>query len=49
MAIFSYDGTVVFGLNAAADAVPDLDVLRDGIAAEIDALRLAARSRVVAG
>jgi WS/DGAT/MGAT family acyltransferase len=50
VAIFSYDGTVVFGLNAAADAVPDLEVLRDGIAAEIDALRrLAARSRAVAG
>ena len=50
VAIFSYDGTVVFGLNAAADAVPDLAVLRDGIAAEMDALRrLAARSRAVAG
>ena len=50
VAIFSYDGTVVFGLNAAADAVPDLDVLRDGIAAEIDALRrVAARSGVMAG
>lgn len=49
VAIFSYDGTVVFGLNAAADAVPDLDVLRDGIAAEIDALRrLAARPGVAA-
>jgi len=48
VAIFSYDGTVVFGLNAAADAMPDLDVLRDGIAAEIDALRnLAARAKVV--
>ncbi len=39
VAIFSYDGNVVFGINAAADAVPDLDVLRDGIAAEIEALR----------
>ena len=39
VAIFSYDGAVVFGLNAAADAVPDLDVLRDGIAAEIVSLR----------
>ena len=49
VAIFSYDGTVIFGVNAAADAVPDLDVLRDGIAAEIDALRrLAARSGVAA-
>jgi WS/DGAT/MGAT family acyltransferase len=45
VAIFSYDGTVVFGINAAADAVPDLEVLRDGIAAELDALgRLARRS-----
>jgi len=49
VAIFSYDGTVVFGINAAADAVPDLDVLRDGIAAEIEALReLAATSTVPA-
>ena len=39
VAIFSYDGTVVFGINAAADAVPDVDVLRDGIAAEIGSLR----------
>jgi WS/DGAT/MGAT family acyltransferase len=39
VAIFSYDGTVVFGINAAADAVPDIEVLRDGIAAELDAPR----------
>ena len=39
VAIFSYDGTVVFGINAAADAVPDVEVLREGIAAEIEALR----------
>ncbi|HZO59930.1 MAG TPA: wax ester/triacylglycerol synthase family O-acyltransferase [Solirubrobacterales bacterium] len=39
VAIFSYDGGVVFGINAATDAVPDLDVLRDGLAAEIQALR----------
>jgi WS/DGAT/MGAT family acyltransferase len=38
VAVFSYDGTVVFGLNAAADAVPDLDVLREGIAEELEAL-----------
>ena len=44
VAIFSYDGTVVFGINVAADAVPDLDVLRDGIAAEIEALRGLART-----
>ena len=49
VAIFSYDGAVVFGINAAADAVPDLDLLRDGIAAEIEALRgLAAISAVAA-
>jgi hypothetical protein len=39
VAIFSYDGTVVFGINAAADAVPDVGLLRDGIAAEIEAMR----------
>jgi WS/DGAT/MGAT family acyltransferase len=49
VAIFSYDGTVVFGINAAADAMPDIDLLRDGIAAEIEALRgLAATSAVAA-
>ena len=45
VAIFSCDGTVVFGINAAADAVPDVDVLRDGIAAELDALRDLAAAR----
>jgi len=39
VAIFSYDGNVVFGINAATDAVPDLEVLRDGIAAEVRELR----------
>jgi diacylglycerol O-acyltransferase / wax synthase len=39
IAILSYDGRVFFGINAAADAVPDLDVLRNGIAAELEALR----------
>ena len=38
VAIFSYDGNVVFGVNAAADAVPDLSVLQEGIAEEIRAL-----------
>jgi NADPH-dependent 2,4-dienoyl-CoA reductase/sulfur reductase-like enzyme len=38
VAIFSYDGSVFFGINAASDAVPDLDLLRDGIAEEIEAL-----------
>jgi diacylglycerol O-acyltransferase len=39
VAILSYNGQVFFGINVGADAVPDLDVLRDGIAEEIDALR----------
>ena len=39
VAILSYDGQVFFGINAAADAVPDIDVLRDGIADEIELLR----------
>jgi WS/DGAT/MGAT family acyltransferase len=43
VAILSYDGGVCFGINVAADAVPDLDVLREGIEAELDALREAAR------
>jgi WS/DGAT/MGAT family acyltransferase len=38
VAIFSYDGNLFFGINAAADAVPDLVVLRDGISEEIDDL-----------
>jgi WS/DGAT/MGAT family acyltransferase len=39
VAILSYDGQVFYGINAAAEAVPDLDVLRDAIADEIDELR----------
>lgn len=31
IAIFSYDGGIVFGLNADRDTVPDLDVLASGI------------------
>jgi diacylglycerol O-acyltransferase len=31
VAVVSYDGTVFFGLNAARDAVPDLDLVRAGI------------------
>jgi diacylglycerol O-acyltransferase / wax synthase len=38
VAIFSYDGNVFFGINVAADAVPDLEVLSAGIAEEIKAL-----------
>lgn len=32
VAIFSYGGNVVFGLNADRESVPDLDVFADGIA-----------------
>ena len=39
MAVLSYDGQVTFGLIADRDTVPDLDILRDGIEAEIDELR----------
>jgi WS/DGAT/MGAT family acyltransferase len=39
VAIFSYDGGIVFGVNVAADAVPDLTVLCEGIEAELAALR----------
>ena len=43
MAVLSYDGNVTFGLIADHDTVPDLDVLRAGIEAELDALRDLAR------
>ena len=39
VAIVSYDGQVFYGINVAADAVPDLAVLRDAIADEIEALQ----------
>ena len=39
IAIVSYDGEVVFGLNADRDAVPDLDVLERGIADSLGELR----------
>ena len=35
----SYDGEVVFGLNADRDAVPDLDVLKGGITDSLAELR----------
>lgn len=39
VAVLSYDGKVTFGLNADFDAVPDLDVLRDGIEESLAELR----------
>ncbi|MEZ5078075.1 MAG: wax ester/triacylglycerol synthase family O-acyltransferase [Solirubrobacterales bacterium] len=38
VAVVSYDGTVTFGLNADRDTVPDLGVIRDGIAEALDEL-----------
>jgi len=35
LAVFSYDGQVFFALNVDRDAVPDLDLLAEGIASEI--------------
>lgn len=55
LAVASYDGEVVFGLNADQAAVPDLDVLAEGIRDELEQLRRApsadrhARSRRASG
>lgn len=45
VAAVSYDGEVSFGLNADRAAMPDLDVLRDGIAASLSELRRVAAAR----
>jgi diacylglycerol O-acyltransferase / wax synthase len=39
LAIVSYDGGVVFGLNADHETMPDLAVLRDGIEESLAELR----------
>ena len=38
LAVFSYDGTLFFCLNADRDTMPDLDVLREGIEQSIEEL-----------
>jgi diacylglycerol O-acyltransferase / wax synthase len=43
IAIFSYDGGIVIGLNADRDTVPDLDVLADGIEQSFAELKQLAR------
>jgi len=43
IAVVSYRGHVFFGLSGDARAVPDLDVLRDGIQESIRELRIAAK------
>jgi diacylglycerol O-acyltransferase len=45
IAIFSYDGGIVFGLNADRDTVPDLDVLATGIEDSFAELTALARRR----
>ena len=45
IAVVSYDGEVVFGLNADRDSVPDLEVLADGIADSLTELRELASTR----
>jgi len=42
IAVLSYDGHVTFGLIADRTTSPDLDVLRDGIEASLDELRVLA-------
>jgi diacylglycerol O-acyltransferase len=42
VAVLSYDGDVTFGLVGDRTTVPDLHVLRDGIAASLDELRVLA-------
>jgi diacylglycerol O-acyltransferase / wax synthase len=41
IAIFSYNGTMVFGLSADRDSTPDLHVLAEGIEEELAELRMA--------
>lgn len=47
IAIFSYDGNVVFGVNADRDTVPDLQVLVDGIEGTLDELLAISRTGAV--
>jgi diacylglycerol O-acyltransferase / wax synthase len=49
IAIFSYDGGIVIGLNADRDTVPDLDVLADGIEHAFADLKLLSRAVAVGG
>lgn len=44
IAIVSYDGEVVFGINADRATVPDLNVLVDGLEESLEELRLLART-----
>ncbi|MGX6449078.1 WS/DGAT domain-containing protein, partial [Patulibacter sp. S7RM1-6] len=46
VAIMSYDGGVSFGLIGDHDALPDLDVIADGVARAVDELDALARAHV---
>jgi hypothetical protein len=46
LAVFSYDGTLFFCVNADRDTVEDLDVLMKGIAESVAELRELAAARV---
>jgi diacylglycerol O-acyltransferase / wax synthase len=45
IAVVSYDGEVVFGLNADREAVPDLEILANGIADSLTELRALSANR----
>jgi hypothetical protein len=50
LAVFSYDGQLFFCLNADRDAMPDVEVLAEGIAGSLAELRrLAAGGASVVG
>ncbi|MBV8991597.1 MAG: wax ester/triacylglycerol synthase family O-acyltransferase [Solirubrobacterales bacterium] len=49
VAIMSYNGAVDYGLLGDYDALADIDVIGDGIAAALDELLVVARGRVTAG
>ncbi|HWK18694.1 MAG TPA: WS/DGAT domain-containing protein, partial [Solirubrobacteraceae bacterium] len=47
IAIFSYNGSVTFGISADSEATPDIDVLAYGIESGLEKLRALARDRVM--
>jgi WS/DGAT/MGAT family acyltransferase len=49
VAIMSYNGSIDFGLLADYDALPDLDVITEGIDASLEELLAAARARGAGG
>lgn len=47
IAIFSYNGSVTFGISADSESTPDIDVLAYGIESGLDELRALVRDRVM--